>query len=61
MNRKGEIGSPCRIPLEGIKVVEGVPRIEKKAEEVRDIIHRVHKGLKPKAIRVFSIYSQLSL
>ena len=37
MNRKGDRGSPCLIPLEGEKGLEGTPyaRIEKKAKEVR--------------------------
>ena len=37
MKRKGDRGSPCLIPLEGEKGLEGTPlmRREKKAEEVR--------------------------
>jgi len=40
MNRKGDRGSPCLIPLEGEKGFEGTPlmRREKKTEEVRFII-----------------------
>jgi hypothetical protein len=49
--------------LEGEKVVEGDPltKIEKKVEEIRDKIQRVQVRLKPKARRIFSMYSQLSL
>jgi hypothetical protein len=37
INRNGERGSPCLIPLEGEKGFDRTPliRIEKKAEEVR--------------------------
>jgi hypothetical protein len=37
MKRKGESGSPCRMPLEAEKGREGMPlnKIEKKADEVR--------------------------
>ena len=36
-NKKGERGSPCLMPLEGEKGLDGTPftRMEKKAEEVR--------------------------
>ena len=37
MNKKGESGSPCRMPREGLKVFEGAlfMRTKKKAEEIR--------------------------
>ena len=37
MKRKGESGSPCLIPLEGEKGLEGMPltRMENRAEKVR--------------------------
>lgn len=43
MNRKGERGSPCLIPLEGENVPVGDPlrRIEKKVEETKDKIHLI--------------------
>jgi len=44
MKRKGERGSPCLIPLEGEKGLEGTPLIskEKKAKEVRFRIQVTH-------------------
>jgi hypothetical protein len=50
MKRKGERGLPCLIPWEGANIAEGDPLmiIEKKVEEVRDIIHLIHQGEKPK-------------
>jgi hypothetical protein len=41
MNKNGERGSPCLIPLEGEKGFDGTPliRIEKNTEEVRFTIH----------------------
>jgi hypothetical protein len=41
MNKNGERGSPCLIPLEGEKGCDGMPlmRREKKVEEVRFTIH----------------------
>lgn len=41
MNGKGERGSPCLIPLDGLKVGDGEPfsRIEKKEEEMSEDIH----------------------
>jgi hypothetical protein len=63
MKRKGERGSPCRIPLEGEKVEYGEPfmRMEKKAEEVRDMIQPTQMGEKPKARRERCMYFQLIL
>ena len=41
MNRNRERGSPCLIPLDGLKVDDGVPfsRMEKKEEEMSEVIH----------------------
>ena len=52
--RKGESGSPCRMPLEAEKGQEGTPltRIEKKAIEVRFMIQLTHVRSKPKARKV---------
>ena len=46
INKKGERGSPCLIPLEGRNVGEVDPliRIEKKEEEMSDMIHWVQVG-----------------
>jgi hypothetical protein len=54
MKRKGESGSPCLIPLEGEKGLEGTPliRMENRADEVRLTIQETHEGSKPKARRV---------
>ena len=51
MKRKGERGSPCLIPLEGEKVLEGIPltKMEKKAEEVKFMIHVTQLWSKLKA------------
>jgi hypothetical protein len=51
MKRKGERGSPCRIPRVGEKGREGTPlmRIEKKVEEVKFKIYSTQVGAKPKA------------
>ena len=44
MKRKGDRGSPCLIPLDGLKGCKGPPfsRIEKKALETSSIIQFVH-------------------
>jgi len=41
MKRKGESGSPCLRPLEGVKFLEGEPltKIEKLEEVTRAITH----------------------
>jgi len=41
IKRKGESGSPCLRPLEGVKVLEGEPltRIEKLEEATRAMTH----------------------
>lgn len=46
MNKKGERGSPCLMPLEGLKVGVGEPfkRMEKKEEEMREEIQWIHVG-----------------
>jgi hypothetical protein len=61
--RKGESGSPCLMPLEGAKVLEGTPftKMEKKVEEVRFRTQLTQSSLKPKATRRERIYCQLSL
>jgi hypothetical protein len=53
MKRKGDRGSPCLMPREGEKVVEGDPltNIEKKAVEVRVSTHLIQRGEKPKSLR----------
>lgn len=63
MNRKGERGSPCLIPLEERKVEVGMPfmRIEKKADDIRLLTHRIPALSKPKAFKTFCMYSQLML
>ena len=40
MNRNGESGCPCLMPLDGLKVEVGVPlsRMEKKEEDISDVI-----------------------
>jgi hypothetical protein len=59
--RKGERGSPWRMPREGEKVLEGTPftRIEKKTVEVRFSIQFIQSLQKPKAERIDRIYCQL--
>jgi hypothetical protein len=54
MKRKGESGSPCLIPMEGEKGLEGMPltRMENRADEVRLTIQETREGLKTKARRV---------
>jgi len=44
MKRKGDMGSPCLIPLDGLKGCRGPPfsRIEKKEPETNSIIQFVH-------------------
>jgi hypothetical protein len=51
VKRKGERGSPWKIPQEGEKVVEGEPftRMEKNDDKINDIIHLLQGGEKPKA------------
>jgi len=46
MKRNGERGSPCLIPLQGLKGYDGIPfmRIEKKFVEIRFRIHHTHIG-----------------
>jgi len=63
MKRKGESGSPCLMPLEGVKGLEGTPliRVENSYEEVRLTIHETQVGSKPKARREDFKYLQLSL
>ena len=60
MNRNGERerGSPCLIPLDGLKVEDGVPfsRMEKKEEKMSEVIHWIQVGWKPKALRVSLMY-----
>ena len=55
MKRNGESGSPYQIPLEGLNVEVGEPlrRMEKKEEEMREYIHWIQLGWKPKAFRIF--------
>lgn len=61
--RKVERGSPCQMPLEGLKGWYGMPlmRMEKKEEDIRLWIHQTHIGEKPKVINIFCMYIQLSL
>lgn len=61
--RKGERGSPCLMPRVREKGHEGMPftRKEKLVEVIRLITHRTQVGLKPKAVSICWIYSQLSL
>jgi hypothetical protein len=53
IERKGERVSPWKMLQEGEKVPKGEPliRIEKKVEEMRDIIHLIYIGEKPKSLR----------
>jgi hypothetical protein len=53
IKRKGESGSPCLIPREGEKGLEGTSliRMENRAEEVRLTIQETQAGSKPKARR----------
>jgi hypothetical protein len=53
IKRKGESGSPCLMPLEGEKGLDGKPlmRMENNAEEVRLTIQETQDGSKPKARR----------
>jgi len=53
--RKGERGSPCRMPLEGWKGREGMPftKMEKKVEETRFMTHLTQGGENPKAVSIF--------
>jgi len=50
-NRKGDKGSPCLIPREGLKGPEGTPltRIDKNALETRLSIQAIHFVENPKA------------
>ena len=54
IKRNGDMGSPCWIPLEGMKVVEGdtLIRIEKKGAEMRDLIKSTHSSANPKVRRI---------
>jgi hypothetical protein len=63
MKRKGERGSPCMMPQVSEKMAEGDPlmSIEKKDKEVRDNIHLIHRGEKPKANKTCWMYYELSL
>jgi hypothetical protein len=58
--RKGESGSPWRMPRVGEKGLEGTPltKIEKKAEEVSFMIHSIQSALNPKAERMDCMYFQ---
>lgn len=60
---KGERGSPCWMPLEGWKGVEGIPliNIEKKVQVIRLITHLTQGGVKPNANNIFWMYFQLKL
>jgi hypothetical protein len=53
IKRKGESESPCLMPHEGEKGLEGTPfiRMENKVEEVRLTIQETQAGSKPKARR----------
>jgi len=57
IKRKGESGSPCLRPLEGVKISEGKPftRIEKLVEVTKAIIHPIQSWSDPKAERTFLI------
>jgi hypothetical protein len=59
IKRKGERGSPCLIPLEGEKGLEGTPltRREKKAEEVKFKIQSTQVWSKSKAKSIARMYS----
>lgn len=63
MKRKGERGSPCLMPWEGLKGVVGDPftRIEEKEDEIRFIIKLIHIWLNPNASKTFSMYLQFNL
>ena len=63
MKRNEESGSPYKMPLEGLNVEVGVPlsRMEKKEEEMREYIHWIQMGCKPKAFRISLMYFQLIL
>ena len=58
MKRKGETGSPCLIPLEREKVAVGEEfnRIEKKAEEVKLIIHFIDNPRQSKRLSTIQTY-----
>jgi len=55
MKIKGESGSPCLRPLEGVKISEGEPftRIEKLGEVTKATTHLIQSWSKPKAARTF--------
>lgn len=57
IKKKGETGSPCIMMREGLKVSKGDPltKIEKKAEESRDMTHWVQWNMKSNAKRVVSM------
>ena len=61
--RKGERGSPWRMPLEGWKGREGMPftKMKKKVEETRFITHLTDGGEKPKLVSILCMYIQLNL
>lgn len=63
MNRNGERGSPCLMPLDGLKVEDGIPlrKIKKKEEDMREVIHWIQVGLKQKPLRFSLMYCQLIL
>ena len=54
MKRKGERGSPCLIPLEALKGVEGEPltKIKKKVDETIFMTQLVQSFEKQKALRI---------
>jgi hypothetical protein len=62
MKRKGESGSPCLMPREGEKALEGMPlmSMENKAEEVILTIQETEVESKPKARREGLKYLQLN-
>ena len=63
MKRNGESGSPYRMALEGFNLEVGVSlsRMEKKEEEMREYIHWIQVGWKPKAFKISLMYCQLIL
>jgi hypothetical protein len=59
--RKGERGSPYRMPLVGKKVLDGTPltMMEKKAEDVSLWIQETHSSQNPKDESTKLMYCQL--
>lgn len=54
MNRNGDRGSPCLIPLEALKVGDGDPltNIANKYEDISAYTQDIHSRLKPNAFKI---------